>query len=131
MTYSRMAVVAAGFAITLPAFAGEKADAPELAGYTRTGETASCLMVRRIDRTKILNDHQILFEMNGGETWLNEPSCAGLTKHVALSYEVHSGQICDTTIVTLVEPAGGLNDVRGSCALSKFEKLERKVAAAE
>ena len=131
MTYPRLAVLAASLAAILPAAAGEKAAAPELSGYTRTGETSSCLTVRRIDSTKILNDHQILFEMSGGETWLNEPSCAGLSSHVALAYEVHAGQICDTTIVTLVEPADGLNSVRGSCALSKFEKLERKVAAAQ
>lgn len=129
MTYSRMAVVAA--IRDHPAcLRGREGRRPELRA-TPAPAAATALMVRRINHTKILNDHQILFEMNGGETWLNEPSCAGLTKHVALSYEVHSGQICDTTIVTLVEPAGGLNDVRGSCALSKFEKLERKVAAAE
>ena len=135
MTYPRIAAVIAlaGLAALAPAYAGEaKTAAPELAGFVRTGEMETCLSTHRIDSTKILNKEQILFRMKGGDTYLNEPdSCPGLSKFSALSYEVHASQICNTTIVTLIEPAGTGASVRGSCGLSKFEKLERKTAAAE
>lgn len=135
MTYPRIAVlaVAAGLAALLPALAGEaKTDAPELAGFVRTGQLESCLSTTRLDRTEILNREQILFRMKGGDTYLNEPKgCPGLSKHAALSYEIHTNQICDTTIVSVIEPVGTDAMVRGSCGLSKFEKLEKKTAAAE
>ena len=135
MTYPRIAavIVLAGLAALAPAYASEtKKEAPELAGFVRTGQLESCLSTTRLDSTKILNGDQILFRMKGGDTYLNEPDgCPGLNKHSALSYEVHANQICNTTIVTLIEPAGTGASVRGSCGLSKFEKLEKKSASAE
>jgi hypothetical protein len=129
MTYLRIAAfAAAGLAAAAPAVAD---DSSTPAGYMRTGKSESCVSIRQLDSTKILNKHQILFRMKNGETWLNEPrGCPGLSKNSALSYEVHGGTICNTTIVTLLEPAGALPSVRGSCGLSKFEKLEKKTAAA-
>ena len=132
MTYPRIAALlaaAAGLAALQPVLA---ADLPAPAGFVRTGETDTCVSVRRLDSTKILNSKQILFTMKNGDTWLNEPGgCPGMSKNAALAYEVHAGQICNTTIVTLIEPAGAMPSVRGSCGLSKFEKLERQSAAAE
>jgi len=131
MTYLRIAalVAAAGLAGAAPAIAG---DAPDVAGFMRTGETKLCLSNRQIDSTKILNKQQILFKMKGGDTYLNETEgCPGLSRHSALSYEVYGGQVCNTTIVTLLEPAGTGLQPRGSCLLSKFEKLERKTASAD
>lgn len=132
MTYPRIALAAAaaaGLAAFQPVFAAETT-AP--AGFVRTGETETCLSVHRLDSTKILNRDQILFKMKNGDTWLNEPAgCPGLSRNSALAYEVHANQICNTTIVTLVEPSGTMPSVRGSCGLSKFEKLERQSASAD
>jgi hypothetical protein len=123
------ASMAAGFGA--PALAGEKPkeDAKELAGYVRTGKTESCLRAHNIDSARILNSHQILFKMRGGADYLNEPSCR-LSKSYALKYDVTVGQLCDTTIVTLLDVGSSVPE-RGSCSLSPFIELEKKTASVE
>jgi len=113
------------------AFAGEakKDETPELVGYTRTGEMENCIYARQLDQVKILNSKQIIFEMTNGRYYLNEPkSCPTLRKRYALKYDASIGQICSTTIVTLLDTAGGI-PYQGSCGLGKFEKVEKAVAA--
>ncbi len=126
----RTMLIAVALASSPAAFAAEKQaeDAPELAKYTRTGETESCLSTLRIDTVQILNKRQILFKMKGGgEAYLNEPdNCLGLTKSAALVYEATLNEICGTTIVKIAEPMGGMSGIRGACGLGKFQKLEKK-----
>ena len=123
------ACFAAGLGATAMAGDKPKEDARELAGYVRTGETENCLRAHNIDSAKILNSHQILFKMRGGADYLNEPSCR-LSKNYALKYDVTVGQLCDTTIVKLLD-VGSSAPERGSCTLSPFIKLEKKTASAE
>lgn len=123
------ASLAAGFGATALAGDKPKEDAKELAGYVRTGQTESCLRARNIESAKILNSHQILFKMHGGSDYLNEPSCR-LSRNDALGYDVTVGQLCDTTIVKLID-AGSSVPVRSTCALSPFIELQKKTAAAE
>lgn len=111
------------------ALAGEeKTEKPPLVGFTRTGEMHNCIYARRLDQVKILNDSQILFEMLGGQYYLNEPtSCPTLRKRYALKYDSTIGQICTTTIITLLDTASGIH-YQGTCGLGKFEKVEKIVA---
>jgi hypothetical protein len=119
----------AAAALTLSALAAEtKPDAPELAAFTRTGETETCLRAASIRSTRILNGHQILFEMKGGKTWLNEADCVGLRKHSVLSYRVDVGTICTSTVVHVLDGGAGLMP-RGSCFLSPWEELAPKPKA--
>ncbi len=105
---------------------GEK---PELAGYTRTGQMSTCIYARQIEQVKILNGKQILFEMTNGRYFLNEPEhCPTLRKRYALKWDATTGQVCNTTIVTLLEPSAGLHH-QGACGLAKFERVEKNVAA--
>ena len=116
--------------LAAPAMAGEtKADKPALEGFTRTGEMSNCIYSRQLDQVKILNKHQILFEMINGKYYLNEPeNCPGLNKRYALKYDATIGQLCNTTIVTLLDTASGIHN-QGSCGLSQFERVEKNVAA--
>jgi hypothetical protein len=111
------------------ALAGEaKTEQVPLVGYTRTGEMSNCIYARRLDQVKILNSTQILFEMHGGDFYLNEPtSCPSLRKRYALKYDSTIGQICTTTIVTLLDTGSGIH-YQGTCGLGKFEKVEKIVA---
>ena len=113
-----------------PALAGEaKGDKPALEGFTRMGEMSNCIYARQLDQVKILNKHQILFEMINGKYYLNEPeNCPGLNKRYALKYDATIGQLCNTTIVTLLDTASGIHN-QGSCGLSQFERVEKNVAA--
>lgn len=125
MITAALAFAAAAFA---PALAGsaEKTDAAELAAYTRTGKTENCLRARQVDQMKILNRHQILVTLRGGAAYLNEPNC-NLSKSYALQYEVAAGQICNTTIVKLVD-SGSPSPVMGSCGLGDFQELAKAPA---
>jgi hypothetical protein len=106
-----------------------KDETPALAGFTRTGEMSNCINSRQLDQVKILNKTQILFEMQNGRYYLNEPkSCPTLRKRYALKYDATIGQICSTTIVTLLDTAAGIH-YQGSCGLGQFQKVEKNVAA--
>lgn len=135
MTYPRIATFIAGAVTGL--LLGSAADAAERpadlaapAGYVRTGETTDCLVNSRIRSSRILNRHQILFEMQGGKTYVSEPGNCNLRRSQALSYRVTSNELCTTTIVTLIETGSSVAH-QGSCILAPFERLEKKAAAAE
>lgn len=126
--FARAAGCALGLLAVLPAAAKDKEDADALAKYDRTGTFENCLDIQRIQSSRILNSHQILFEMNGDKVYLNEPeSCPSLSKSVALAYDATTGQLCTTTIVHLVDPGSAGGD-RGSCGLAKFQLLTKKPA---
>ncbi len=127
MTRSLMLALLMG-AFVLPAMAGDKPDAP--AGYTRAGETKSCLSTIRIDHTEIKGKAQIIFHLNGGQTWLADAKGCSLRRGTILSYETYAGQLCDSTIIHLLEPAGSSMMWAGSCAISEFERIEKQTASA-
>jgi len=56
-----------------------------------------CLDVNRIDHTEILNDHQILFYMNGKKVWLNTLSnrCTTLTRQDGFAWESSLPKYCE------------------------------------
>ncbi len=129
----RIAACAALIAAALSPAAGAaepEPDAPELAAWTRTGETETCIRVRDIRDVDVLNRHQVLFNMRGGRAFLSEPKgCAGLRKDSALAYEVTVGQLCTSTIVRIIEPGSAI-PVRSACGLGAFQRLAKKPAAA-
>ena len=107
------------------AFAADK-PAPELEKYNRTGQYETCLTSHQIRETRILNDKQILVTMTGGDAYLAEPkSCAGLSRNLALSYDATTGQLCNTTIIHLLDTSSPVPS-RGTCGIERFEKLEKK-----
>ena len=121
-------VLALGIAGAAPA---AREDAKELDAYARTGETKSCLSARSIRSARILNRHQILFEMQGGQRYLNEPMhCLGMRKSQALSYELTTGSLCSLTIIRLIDPSSPSWE-QGACGLDEFQTLEPRQAAAK
>jgi hypothetical protein len=118
----------AALAIVMPLTSALTADKPakELEKYNRTGQYETCLTSNRIRETQILNSKQILFKMNGDDAYLAEPkSCPGLSRGLALSYDATINQLCNTTIITLLETSSPVPS-RGSCGIERFEKLEKK-----
>lgn len=128
MARPKLAALAAGLClfVTVAIAAEDEAETPT--GYTRTGIFETCIQTQQIRTSRILNRSQILFEMVGGEAWLNEPkNCPALSKSLALAYDSTTGQLCTMTIVTLVDP-GSAVATRGGCGLEKFERLEKSAA---
>ena len=129
MSVARMAaLIGCAFLGAMPALSSDKAESEVLDKYTRTETFENCINIQRIQSSRILNRHQILFEMAGGDAYLNEPeSCPGLNKSLALGYDATTGDLCTTTIVRLIDAGSPAGD-RGSCGLAKFQKLEEKPA---
>jgi len=118
----------AALAIVMPmaSAVAEVKPAKELEKYNRTGQFETCLTNNRIRETQILNSKQILVKMNGDEAYLAEPkSCPGLSRGVTLSYDASLNQLCNTTIIRLLDTSSPVSS-RGSCGIERFEKLEKK-----
>lgn len=98
-------------------------DLPEdLEGYQLTGETKTCISTRRIDRTSVLDDENILFEMNGNKVYLNRLNsrCPNLAFEGSFMYQISGTRLCRGEIITVLH-----SGERGaSCSLGTFELLE-------
>ncbi len=114
-------------AMAKKASAEPQKDSQALDKYNRTGQFEKCLPLNRIQHSRILNDHQILFEMTGGDDFLNEPKsgCPSLSPSYALTYETSIHQLCNTQIVRLIEPSSSVPE-RGACNIAQFERLTKK-----
>jgi hypothetical protein len=96
-----------------------------LAGYQRTGELKDCIPTSRIAAVRIIGKRQILFDMLGGDDYLNEPAhCVALEKTDALVYERWVEPLCTPQAIEVRTPGSAVPS-RGPCYLAKFERLER------
>ena len=83
-----------------------------LEGYSRTGETQSCLSLRQIDQIDPVDDTHWIFETRTGDKYLN-----GTYIH----YETTGASLCRNDIVEVRDR--GTNDLVGSCSLGDYEEL--------
>ena len=85
-------------------------------------ETKSCLMQRRIESQRIVDDRTILFR-EGGRWYRNDlaVSCAGLSPDKSLITRTPSTGLCRGDQVTVFEPVS--NFTYGSCALGDFTRI--------
>lgn len=95
-----------------------------LAKYEKTGESVSCLSLPSVKDTDPLDDQAIMFEVRGGDVYLNELRgvCAGLGLNKRFSYKTTQNRICRGDIITVSDPVG--NSI-GSCSLGEFEALTK------
>lgn len=103
-----------------------EAAAGKLAKFERTGETQSCLRLRRIDHIKPLDERHFLVEA-GTEYYLNTTNskCSGADGiNHRLQYRTTQAQLCRLEIVSVVDNSSGVTV--GSCALGDFERLTEK-----
>jgi hypothetical protein len=122
--------VAASFAFCGVAGAATKSKDEVLSGFTRTGQLESCLPLRDIDNSQILDDQTILFKTTGKQTYLNElpGPCPELKVQGTFSYKTPVNRLCNTDSITVVDTA--LHQQLSACLLGKFEKLTPKEKAA-
>jgi hypothetical protein len=76
-------------------------------GFDRTPQ--SCIPVSRIDRTEVIDDNTILFHMRGPNTaYANylPRRCPNLAREDRFAYELRSRQLCDITMITVIEDPG-------------------------
>ncbi|MCI5047468.1 MAG: DUF6491 family protein [Aquisalinus sp.] len=126
-------VVPAACALALGACAssgtddGEDKVAAALAGFEKTGETESCLSLRRIDNIEALDDRTLLVRAGRGEYYLNETNgkCSGASRMgTSFQYETSISQLCRGEIIKVIDR--GIDMQVGACGLGNFQKLEKK-----
>jgi hypothetical protein len=80
-----------------------------------------CLDVSRIDHTEVLNDHQILFFMNGRKVWINNLTtrCATLTRQDGWAWSSRIPQYCDNVETIRVLRTGEV------CLLGAFTPYQK------
>jgi len=100
------------------------AAAERLAGYEVTGETQSCLSVRRVDDIDPLDERHWLVEMVNGDMYLNVVGrgCNGAdTSFTYLQYELPSGRLCRGDIVRVIDSGSDMQ--RGACSMGDYQRL--------
>ncbi|MGY6533120.1 hypothetical protein [Glycocaulis sp.] len=117
-----------------PALAQEPSEraAERLAQYQETGETRSCVSLSRVSSIVPLDDNHFLFEMRGGDVYLNRVSGGcnqASSSFTRIEYRVSGSQLCRNDIINVVDNSSGLWS--GSCGLREFIGLERVPAEAE
>ncbi len=101
-----------------------------LSQYERTGETVTCLSVRRINRIRPLDDTRMLVQVGPGKYYLNEVTrgCERARRtSTRLQYTTSTGRLCRNEIIQVIDNISGI--FVGSCSLGDFERLEKKPEA--
>ena len=101
--------------------------AQKLERFEQTGETRSCLGLRRISQITPLDDHLFLVRVGANEYYLNEVNgrCSGASRSFnRLQYKTSIGQLCRNEIIRVVDNSSGISV--GSCGLGSFERLQEK-----
>lgn len=91
-----------------------------------------CISTRRILRTEILDEQNILFYLRGRETYRNElpRPCRELLRERRFSYRSHMGRLCDTDFITVLMDYGGSLEEGTSCGLGNFQPVSEDEIAA-
>lgn len=86
-------------------------------------EAKDCIPLSSIRSTRVLDNSTILFQMNGGETLVNNlpHPCPSLGMEKAFGYETSLSQLCSTDIIWVVRQTAGRPERGASCGLGKFE----------
>ena len=119
-------------ALTLTACAGPSPTArnqAEKLAYAPTAAPAvSCVPIRSIRQTRVLDDRTIDFELAGGERVRNTLplSCPGLRFEDGISYQTSLSRLCNVDIVTVLNRTGGRILRGASCGLGSFQLVERR-----
>lgn len=106
----------------------DDATAGEALAFDREGEL--CITTRAIRSTDIIDDRTILFEMRGGDYYVNNltRTCRGLKREGRFSYRVSIGRLCSVDMIRVLERFGrGLEEGIG-CGLGQFFPITEEEA---
>lgn len=95
-------------------------------------DSRRCINLRAIRHTEVVDDKNILFYLSRDRVYHNilPRACGGLKRENRFSYEVRSGNLCNTDrISVLYDDAFGMRD-GPSCRLGLFHEMTREDAEA-
>ena len=97
--------------------------AQEDAPFDRT--PMDCLSVSRIDKTKAIDDQNIIFYARGNRAYRNHlpRKCPGLERENRFAYRTSVGRLCSTDTITVLEQFGVGFRNGFTCRLGEFVPL--------
>ncbi len=97
----------------------EQKAAKEMAKYNQTGEFERCISYSLIDKTTILDDTRILFELKNNRYLLNtmNSECKSLYFEKKFNMTPNGNKLCAKDMISTP---------RATCLLGSFEILEKK-----
>ncbi|NOZ42083.1 MAG: hypothetical protein GXP02_02795 [Alphaproteobacteria bacterium] len=101
-----------------------------LAKYEKTGKTKLSISVSRIYDSRVINDRNILFVMNGKKAYLNTLPyrCSTLGFQKAFGYRLYTNRLSNLDTITVIDPASGFSGP--TCGLGKFVEYVKKAPVA-
>jgi hypothetical protein len=125
-----LSLLLVGAMLTTAGVAQAKSRSPEeqlsraIAGRT-AGEPTDCIFLRDISSTEIIRNTAILYRMNNGTIYVNQPASGAnfLDRDDILLTDTHSSQLCSVDIVRLIDSSSRMTT--GSVGLSKFVPYPR------
>ena len=89
----------------------------------------NCLTTRRITKTIVVNDLNILFLVTGKTAYLNilPKQCKGLSRYQRFSYRTTAGSLCNLDTIRIVS---GSSYPGRSCILGSFHPVDKEDALA-
>lgn len=96
------------------------------------GDAERCINIRRIRRTKIVDDDNIIFYLSNSKAYHNilPRTCNGLKREDRFSYKTSASQLCDLDNITIL--MGGATGMRAgrTCGLGLFHPISGEQADA-
>ena len=114
------------------AWAGESTAQDEGADEGVSGKTRNCVNTRRIRRTYIVDDRNLLFYLGTRTVLLNvmENQCAGLKREGRFSWNTNSGVLCKGDGISGTRDPWGPVRPAARCQLGVFHQISREDADA-
>lgn len=91
-----------------------------------------CVDTRRISRTEVIDEHNILFYMRGGVIYRNylPHKCSALAREETFMYRTSISRLCDIDIITILYDHGFGFTPGPSCSLGRFYPISKDEAQA-
>jgi hypothetical protein len=117
------ASIAAGSVGLAAVYAKDRKPAPEMRAV---GEAKSCVNLRSIRSTNVVDNQTIDFKVDGGKTLRNvlPYSCPSLKMQDAFSYRTSLNQLCSVDVIRVLNNYGGQLSEGAACGLGKFQQVE-------
>ncbi|WP_262690730.1 hypothetical protein [Kordiimonas aestuarii] len=102
----------------------EKRLARVMDDYKLTGKTKSCVPLRFLRDSTIIDDQTIFFKSVGKRAYINRMShkCPRLASEERFMYSTSISSLCRMEIITVLD---GFGRQWGSCGLGEFEEMEK------
>jgi hypothetical protein len=96
--------------------------------YQPTGVVKSCVSMRSLRNSRIIDDKTIFFKSIGKRAYINRlpRRCRRLAYEERFSYSTSIGLLCKNEIITVLDSMGS---ALNSCGLGQFEEWEKKPKA--